>query len=288
MSDDIPIGVELAAGQAEAGQMRRCAAFRVVEDGHEEIFRLDQGLELLGAARYLQRYLDHEPGMGARPFTENFPDRTAIAAADLDLLASIRMDNTGEVAGLFDMDFDKREFSALNIMDGWMTFAMGDVSAAARRASQGEDLDTDGRYAVLLDMLAGKAITSAGHLSARDISFAEEICEMDGLLNFYMETCFDVDEMFGTHVRTAVGDDALDVYANYDMATGQACDELEVDLHRADGEETSLSYTLNAAEKEVLLRKMDEYCLRQTGQMLEDYSARLMAEDMEPPAQPVM
>lgn len=63
---------------------------------------------------------------------------------------------------------------------------------------------------------------------------------------------------------------------------------MEIDLHRADGREESLSYTLNAAEKEVLLRKMDAYCQEQTGQTLKDYSAQLMAEEMEPPTQPTM
>ena len=39
-----------------------------------------------------------------------------------------------------------------------------------------------------LEKLEGKELTSAGHLSARDISFAEEITEIDSLLDFYMET----------------------------------------------------------------------------------------------------
>ena len=63
---------------------------------------------------------------------------------------------------------------------------------------------------------------------------------------------------------------------------------MEIDLYWADGREESLSYTLNAAEKEVLLRKMDAYCQEQTGQTLKDYSAQLMAEEMEPPTQPTM
>ena len=134
----------------------------------------------------------------------------------------------------------------------------------------------------------GRELTSPGHLSARDISFADEISEINGLLNFYMETGFNVDAVFGTHVCTSENDDTLNVYANYDCSTGQVCDELEVDLHRADGGEESLPYTLNAAEKEVLLRKMDAYCQEQTGQTLRDYSAQLMADDMAPPTQPLM
>ena len=79
---------------------------------------------------------------------------------------------------------------------------------------------------------------------------AEEISEVDGLLNFYLETSFDVDAVFGTQVCTAENGDWLNVYANYDMNSGQVCDELEIALHRGDGSETALSYHLNAAEKD--------------------------------------
>ena len=64
-----------------------------------------------------------------------------------------------------------------------------------------------------LDRLDGKELTSTSHLSALDISFAEEISEIDGLLNFYMESCFDADTVFGTHVCTGENDDTLNVYA---------------------------------------------------------------------------
>lgn len=46
--------------------------------------------------------------------------------------------------------------------------------------------------------LKGKEITSAGHLSAQNFSFGEEIIELDGKLNFYLQADFDVDAAFGT------------------------------------------------------------------------------------------
>lgn len=95
-----------------------------------------------------------------------------------------------------------------------------------------------------------------------------------------------MDRVFGT--RTAKGDDWLNVYANYDIAAGQVCDMLEIDLHQADGREESVEYCLNAVEKATLLQKMDAYCQQQTGQSLADYSAQRMAEDMAPFAGPVM
>ncbi len=267
---------------------QKYAVFHVTENGRDEHFRLDENYELLQAARTLRKYLRQEPGVGADSFSELFPKRETITLEEFDRMVLLRLENTGMVTGAFDLDFDKREFSAVNIMDGWKTWAMGDVSVAAYHAFRKDYLSSDRRYEILLDKLDGREITSAGHLSARDISFAEDISEINGLLNFYMETGFDVDAVFGTHVCTGENDDTLNVYANYDMATGQVCDELEVDLHRADGREESVPYTLNAAEKEVLLRKMDAYCQEQTGQTLVDYSAQWMAEDMAPPSQPSM
>ena len=279
---------ELAAREAEMEASRKCAVFHVWENDREEYFRLDQNQELLDTARALRRYLRQEPGADAGSFSELFPRRETVTPDEFERLVLLRMENTGKVTGAFEIDFDKREFSAVHIMDGWKTFAIGDVSVAAYHAFRKEGLNTDGRYRILMDKLDGREITSAGHLSSREITLAEEICEMNGQLNFYMETGFNVDAVFGTHVCTSENDDTLNVYANYDCASGQVCDELEIDLHRADGGEESVPYVLNAAEKEILLRKMEEYCLQQTGQTLKDYSAQLMAEDMAPPTQPMM
>lgn len=279
---------ELAAREAEMEESRKYTVFHVREDGREEYFRLDQNQELLYIANDLRRYLRQGPGMNAGSFSERFPRREAITPEEFERLVLLRMENTGKVTGAFELDFDKREFSAVHIMDGWRTWAMGDVSSAAYHAFRKSGLRADTRYEILLDKLDGREISSAGHLSAREISFADEISEINGLLNFYMETGFDVDAVFGTHVCTEENDDSLNVYANYDCASGQVCDELEVDLHRADGREEAVEYRLNAAEKEILLRKMDAYCQEQTGQTLAGYSAQLLAEDLVPPTAPSM
>lgn len=119
-------------------------------------------------------------------------------------------------------------------------------------------------------------------------SFTDEIIEDDGRLNFCLENIFNVDRVFGTHVCTDRNADYLNVYANYDMTGGQVCDALDLVLKRDNGKDRELSYPLNAVEKSVLLQKMDTYCQQQAGQSLADYSAQLMAEDMAPPAGPVM
>lgn len=50
------------------------------------------------------------------------------------------------------------------------------------------------------------------------------------------------------------------------------------ELCKGDGSEEYFSYPLNAAEQEVLLRKMEEYCQKQTGMSLCDYSRQLREE----------
>ena len=59
-----------------------------------------------------------------------FADGRPITAQEYNALTALRMENTGKVRGVFDVNFDKQEFSAVHIMDGWQTWAMRDVSAA--------------------------------------------------------------------------------------------------------------------------------------------------------------
>lgn len=265
---------------------RKYAVFHVKENGQEQFLQTDRDLEFLDAARLLRMYLRGE--RGASSFTQLLYNADEISASDFEEMVRLRMENTGKVTGAFELDFEKQEFSAVHIMDGWQTFAMDDVSSAAYHAYRKNRLSAEQRLSRFLDRLDGRQLPSAGHLSARELVLAEEISEVDGLLNFYLETSFDVDKVFGTKVCTGENDDWLNVYANYDTASGQVCDTLEIALHRGDGGEKSLSYLLNAAEKEVLLRKMEEYCQEQTGMSLSDYSAQLTAENMAPPAGPVM
>lgn len=187
----------------------------------------------------------------------------------------LRMENTGKVTGVFDLNFDKREFAAVHTIEGWKTWAMQDVSTAVYRAAQKQLVSGD---VMLLECLNGKGITSAGHLSARNFSFGEEIIESDGKLNFYLQADFDVDAAFGTFVCTDENDDWLNIYANYDIAQDKPCDTLELNLCKVDGTEENWSYHLNAAEQEVLRRKMEEYCQQQSGMSLHEYAQQLREE----------
>ena len=280
---------ELAARQEEIEAARKYTAFCVRENGTQSFFQLDRSEDILEVAKFLRRYLREDQGQDTAALqTSAFAGMEPVTAERYDHLLALRMESPGKVTGVFDLDFDRQEVSTVNAEDGWMTWSMQDVSTAVFQAYRKNYLRPEQYMSRFLEKLEGQEFTSPGHLAARDISFAEEITEIDSLLNFYMEISFDVDSVFGTHVCTGENDDTLNVYANYNMAAGRVCDTLEVDLHRADGREESVEYRLNAVEKATLLRKMDAYCQEQTGQTLADYSAQLMAEDMAPPAQPMM
>ena len=278
---------EAAAQRAKKEGARTYAAYHVTERGQEWYFKTSLGEELLAVGKKLRGYLTKGNGAAPDKFIGMFFGGQPITAKEFDALTAVRMENTGKVRGVFDVNFDKREFSAVRIMDGWRTWAMRDVSAAVYHATRSQFASSDDKWRKLLDHLSGKEITSAGHLSARNFSFGDEIIESDGKLNFYVQTEFDVDAAFGTFVLTDENDDWLNVYANYNIAQGKPCGTLELTLCKDDGSEESWSYQLNAAEQDVLLRKMEEYCQQQTGMSLHDYSQQFR-EEPEQQQGPVM
>ena len=281
------IYAEDAARRTAEEAARTYAAYHVTERGQEWYFKTSPGEELLVACKKLRGYVAAEKGTAPDKFIGMFFGGQPITAKEFDALTAVRMENTGKVRGVFDVNFDKQEFSAVHIMDGWQTWAMRDVSVAVYHATRSQFASSDDKWRKLLNYLSGKEITSAGHLSARNFSFGDEIIESDGKLNFYVQTEFDVDAVFGTFVCTDKNDDWLNIYANYDIAEDRPCDTLELTLCKGDGSEESWSYPLNAAEQDVLLRKMEEYCQQQTGMSLHDY-AQQFREEPEQQQGPVM
>ena len=270
------------AAEREAREAARTyAAYHVTEHGQEWYFKTSPGEELLVACKKLRGYVAAEKGTAPDKFIGMFFGGQPITAKEFDALTALRMENTGKVRGVFDLNFDKREFSAAHVMDGWQTWAMRDVSVATYHATRSQFASSDDQWRKLLEHLDGKEITSAGHLSARNFSFADEIIESDGKLNFYVQTEFDVDTAFGTFVCTDKNDNWLNIYANYDIAEDRPCDTLELCLCKADGTEENWNYQLNAAEREVLARKMDAFCQEQTGMSLREYTQQLHEEQAQ-------
>ena len=277
------IYAEDAANREAEEAARTYAAYHVMECGQEWYFKTSPGEELLTIGKKLRSYITSEKVTMPDLFIKMFAGGRPITAEEYNALTAVRMENTGKVRGVFDVNFDKREFSAVHIMDGWQTWAMRDVSVAVYHATRSQFASSDDKWRKLLDHLKGKEITSAGHLSAQNFSFGEEIIESDGKLNFYLQADFDVDAAFGTFVCTDQNDDWLNIYANYDVERDRLCDTLELNLCKGDGPEECWSYPLNAAEQEVLLRKMEDYCQQQTGMSLHEYARQLRESGSQTP-----
>ncbi len=277
------IYAEDAANREAEEAARTYAAYHVTECGQEWYFKTSPGEELLAVGKKLRGYVTKGNGVAPDKFIGMFFGGQPITAKEFDALTAPRMENTGKVRGVFDVNFDKREFSAVHIIDGWQTWAMRDVSVAVYHATRLQFASGDDKWRKLLDHLNGKEITSAGHLSARNFSFGEEIIESDGKLSFYLQADFDVDAAFGTFVCTDQNDDWLNIYANYDIEKDRLCDTLELNLCKGDGTEENWSYHLNAAEQEVLARKMEAFYQQQTGTSLHEYARQLRESGSQTP-----
>ena len=83
-------------------------------------------------------------------------------------------------------------------------------------------------------------------------------------------------------------DDYLNVYADFDLDTGEVCDALTVIYICGDGAEEAYRYPLTGEERAVLRTRMDGYCMEQTGMGLEEHRSQYLAETDGPAQGPRM
>ncbi len=150
------------------------STFHVREKGQESYFQVEHSVEFLDAARALRRYLRQEPGTEVDSFAKLFRNRESITAEEFDRMVGLRLENTGKVTGAFNLDFDRQEFSALHIMDGWKTWYMADVSTAAYHAFRKDRLSPERRLNILVDRLEGREITWQASEGPEDLSTADQ------------------------------------------------------------------------------------------------------------------
>ena len=148
------------------------SAYRVLENGEEWCFKVAPGEELLNAAERLNRYLKEPPDTGSK-FIRLFSCGTLLTSEEYQQMIAERMENTGKVRGVFDVNFDKREFSAVHIMDGWRTWAMQDMSAAVYHATRSQFASSDDQWRKLLDHLSHLGNLLSSSLAALENLTAE-------------------------------------------------------------------------------------------------------------------
>lgn len=281
------IDAEHAEQVAEQLANTTWAAYHVIGQGEDVYFKTSAADTLLIAAKRLRTYLTKNDTPQSGSFAAVFKDRLEITKEEYDQLLGQRLENTGKVSGLFEVDFDKEIFSAVSTMDGWHTFRLHDVSVAAYHAFRKQNISTDQRWDRLLDKLDGKELTpdseamvlsGSRRLSIEEITFQDEISECGSLLNFYVPVTFDPDAVFGTHVATEENDNFLNVYADFDLDAGEVCDALTVIYVYGDGSEETYHYPLTEEERVALHTKMDAYCMEQTGMHLDEYRDQHLTE----------
>ena len=100
-------------------QELRQAVFRVTENGESMYFSVPESVELLQSAAHLQNYLSDE-NAGTK-FTAIFPHGEKITQEQFDAAAAERMENTGCIAGAYELDLDARTLSSTSWTAGRST-----------------------------------------------------------------------------------------------------------------------------------------------------------------------
>lgn len=282
------LDAERLESQRNAEASARYAGLHITENGQEHYLSTKSGQEFLDMAILMRRYVRGTFGDKEKGFAQCIYGAEEISPQRFEQLAAWRLENFGKVTGLVEIDFDKGILSALNIMDGWQSFRLKDVSSAAYFADKSGHVNKEVRWNIFLSRLEGKQLTShtqtpvelhgSRRLRPEEIIFSDEISELDGRLNFYMDCSFNPDEVFGTHVDSADNNNWLNIYAEYDLENSQVCDALKVILCREDGFDYEMAYQLNAEEKSAILDKMGQYCREKYGQSLLEFAAEMESE----------
>ena len=128
---------------------------------------------------------------------------------------------------------------------------------------------------------SAKTAQERGEIEKWRESFREN-CACAGGIDILIRENFDGMHLKDGTVETDENDHALNIYANYDMQRQQVCDELEITLYGSGIEDQSLTYHLNAAEKEVLREKMEAHCMQREHKPLDQLCQEILQEQDAP------
>ena len=262
------------------------AVFHVTERGKGVYFRVDRPLESVYAAACLRSYLLRQPSHQAETFGGYLQGARAMSRNDYEWYTANLLGRGNIVAQVYDVDLDHGAFSILH-KNGWRNYPVGVVCDAAHQAGSLTELSSVPEPQCFLDRIARQeirrddleiCIRGDRRLDPGEISFSDEVVQMEQFLNFYIDVCFLPDVVLGTYVCTDENDDYVNIYANYDLERGALCDALDVTLWRGDDSFVELKYRLSPEEKEMLLPKIEEYCQRQTGMTLGEWHEQYRQE----------
>ena len=260
------------------------SAFRLWENGKSRCLATEYPKDFLETARLLRRHLRENAG-GADDFARKIYGGYDISLGRFEGLTLARVDNSGQVAGVFELDFDRQVFSAAHVLDGWKSYWFQDVSAAAYQAFRKEHSSQEERWRKFVSRLEGKELTDRDlgaplkalrDLQPGDLLFTEPAKRMGRLLDFQVDCASDAVQMevFGPKVNCAKSGSWLDIYVSYDVARQEVCDHMDLTLYRKEGAwEKSFTYDLTPEERKFLRTEMEAHCQKQYGKTLNDLYA---------------
>ena len=247
----------------EAEARKVFSVFRLWDGGKSRCLATEYPKEFLDVARLLRKCLQEGDG-GTDAFARKIYGGYDISLERFNELTQERLENTGRVAGVFELDFDKKVFSAVHILDGWKSYRFQDVSAAAYQAFRKEHSSQEERWRKFVSRLEGKELTDRDlgvplkalrDLQPGDLLFTEPANRMGRLLDFQVDCSSDMVQMevFSPEVKCAKTGSWLDIYVSYDVARQEVRDHLDLTLHRKDGAwKKSFTYVLSPSERELL------------------------------------
>lgn len=156
---DNRIEAERLAEEQRVRETRKFSVYHITENGIGHYFESDFSLGLMQLALLLRRYQRGELKQKPDNFAAMFQNSVPISASRFEKHVKARMDNTEQITGVFDVDFDKQEISGVHIMKGWKTYSMKDTSTAAYQAYRSDYLTVDQRWSRFLEYLDGKGLT---------------------------------------------------------------------------------------------------------------------------------
>ena len=93
------------------------SAFRLWENGKSRCLATEYPKDFLTTARLLRKCLLEKAGV-ADDFARKIYGGYDISLGRFEELTRARVDNSGQVAGVFELDFDRQVFSVAHILDG--------------------------------------------------------------------------------------------------------------------------------------------------------------------------
>ena len=148
---------------AEEQASRHLSVFRVTQDGRTEHLLAEGGasMDAYHTALRLRGYLLAK-GDSSHRFAQAIPAADYIAPEVFQDYADELRQGGGRMIAALDIDLDRGEFSTLDVVDGWETYAIRDVSTAAWCASREAGLKWDRRRELFAAHLETRMIRCEG------------------------------------------------------------------------------------------------------------------------------